>query len=180
MRRARAHGEIVRIEAVLNGTCNFILNRLAEGVAFDAAVAAAQAAGFAEADPSADLSGLDAAAKLAILAFEANGRRLRVEAVTRQTLSAASALLSAPVRQVARLTLGRAEASVSFEGTDGDPLFARLADENNAIRVTTVDGRLFTAGGRGAGRIPTVESVWADLTDVLSEIDIAPQRKGGR
>ena len=105
---------------------------------------------------------------------------MRVEAVTRQTLSAASALLSAPVRQVARLTLSRAEASVRFEGTDGDPLFARLADENNAIRVTTADGCLFTAGGRGAGRIPTVESVWADLTDVLSEIDIAPQRKGGR
>jgi homoserine dehydrogenase len=49
---------------------------------------------------------------------------------------------------------------------DGDPLFADLEDEWNALRVTTGDGRVFTARGRGAGRTPTAESVWADLTDL--------------
>ena len=47
-----------------------------------------------------------------------------------------------------------------------DPPFAELPDEWNALRVTTADGRVFTARGRGAGRRPTAESVWADLTDL--------------
>lgn len=169
VRRARDHGDIVRIEAVLNGTCNFILNRLAGGMAFDAAVAAAQAAGFAEADPSADLSGLDAAAKLAILAHEAAGWRLPVEAVAREVLSGARRSPAGPVRQIARLDLPGRSAAVAFEAAGGDPLFADLADEGNALRVTTADGRVFTARGRGAGRVPTAESVWADLTDLLAD-----------
>jgi len=167
VRRARAHGEVVRIEAVLNGTCNFILNRLTDGMAFDTAVAAAQAAGFAEEDPSADLGGLDAAAKLAILAHEATGWRLPVEAVAREALSRERDGPAGRVRQVARLDLQNRLAQVTFERVDADPLFTHLADEANALRVTTADGRLFTAGGRGAGRTPTAESVWADLEDVL-------------
>jgi homoserine dehydrogenase len=168
VRRARAHGPIVSIEAVLNGTCNFILNRLAEGRGFDAALGAARAAGFAEADPSADLTGLDAAAKLAILAHEAADWRLPVEGVPRETLSADTALPAGRVRQIARLDIGRGEAAVAFEAVDGDPLFADLPDEGAALRATTAGGRTFTARGRGAGRAPTVESVWADLTDLLS------------
>lgn len=168
VRRARAHGPVVSIEAVLNGTCNFILNRLAEGRAFDAALAAARAAGFAEEDPSADLTGLDAAAKLAILAHEAAGRRLPVEAVARQTLAVGTALPVGQVRQIARLDFGRGGAAVAFEGVDGDPLFADLPDESNALRATTAGGRVFTAQGRGAGRAPTAEAVWADLTDLLA------------
>lgn len=167
VRRARDHGPVVRIEAVLNGTCNFILNRLAEGTAFDAALTAARDAGFAEADPTADLSGLDAAAKLAILAHEAADWRLPVEAVGREALSNAVALPAGRIRQVARLEVGARVAGVALEAVDADALFADLADEANAVRVTTADGRVFTARGRGAGRIPTAESVWADLTDLL-------------
>ena len=121
VRRARAHGPIVSIEAVLNGTCNFILNRLAEGQAFDTALAAARAAGFAEADPSADLTDLDAAAKLAILAHEAVGWSILVEAVSRETLSADRALPAGRVRQVARLDLTQRRASVAFEARDIPP-----------------------------------------------------------
>ncbi|MBU2418291.1 MAG: homoserine dehydrogenase, partial [Alphaproteobacteria bacterium] len=72
------------------------------------------------------------------------------------------------VRQIARLDLAARRASVTFEAMDADPLFAELADEGNAVRVTTADGRVFTATGRGAGRTPTAESVWADLTDLLT------------
>ena len=169
VRRARAHGPVVSVEAVLNGTCNFVLNRLAEGRGFDAALKAARAAGFAEEDPSSDLTGLDAAAKLAILAHEAGGRRLSVDAVPRQTLSADTVLPAGRVRQVARLDPGRGETAVAFERVDGDPLFADLADEGNALRARTADGRVFAARGRGAGRAPTVEAVWADLTDLLAD-----------
>ncbi len=166
VRRARDHGAVVRIEAVLNGTCNFILNRLAEDRPFEAALVAARDAGFAEADPSADLTGLDAAAKLAILAHEALGKLPAVDGIRREPLAAGGALPPGRVRQQARLDVLSGEAGVTLCAVDGDPLFANLPDEWNALRVTTEDGRIFTARGRGAGRIPTAESVWADLTEL--------------
>jgi homoserine dehydrogenase len=169
VRRARAHGPVVRIEAVLNGTCNFILNRLAEGQAFDAALDGARVAGFAEEDPSADLEGLDAAAKLAILAHEALDGGVAPEHIARETLHADIALPAGRVRQVARLDVRGDAAGVAFRAVDGDPLLADLPDEWNALRVTTGDGRVFTARGRGAGRTPTAESVWADLSDLAGQ-----------
>lgn len=166
VRRARAHGPVVRIEAVLNGTCNFILNRLADGVAFDDALKAAREAGFAEEDPSADLTGLDAAAKLSILAHEALDGGVSGDRIARQTLAADADLPTGRVRQLARLDVRADEVGVAFRAVDGDPLFADLPDEWNALRVTTGDGRVFTARGRGAGRVPTAESVWADLAEL--------------
>lgn len=168
VRRARDHAPIVRIEAVLNGTCNFILNRLADSVSFDDALTGAREAGFAEEDPSADLGGLDAAAKLAILAHEATDQSLAPDQIRRESLSAATALPPGRVRQLARFEVQGNAASVAFSTVDDDALFADLPDEWNALRVTTADGRVFTARGRGAGRIPTTESVWADLTELTS------------
>jgi homoserine dehydrogenase len=165
VRRARAHGPVVRIEAVLNGTCNFILNRLADGAAFEDALADARAAGFAEEDPSADLTALDAAAKLAILAHEASAD-VSPDRIARQALAADAVLPAGRVRQVARLDVRANRAEVAFQTVDGDPLLADLPDEWNALRVVTGDGRVFTARGRGAGRTPTTESVWADLADL--------------
>jgi homoserine dehydrogenase len=165
VRRARAHGPVVRIEAVLNGTCNFILNRLSEGARFEDALAGARVAGFAEEDPSADLTALDAATKLAILAHEASAG-VSPDRIARQALAADAALPAGRVRQVARLEVGENRAEVAFQTVDGDPLLADLPDEWNALRVTTGDGRVFTARGRGAGRTPTAESVWADLADL--------------
>ena len=166
VRQARGQGRIVKIEAVLNGTCNFILNRLAEGAAFADALSAAQVAGFAEEDPAADLTGLDAAAKLAILIHEAAGRVVPVSAIERQTLSAATVLPRGRVRQLAVFETAAGEPTVVFRALDDDPLFAGLADEANALRITLDDGRCLIARGRGAGRIPTVESVLADLADL--------------
>jgi len=179
VRRARTHAPVVRIEAVLNGTCNFILNRLVEGMEFEAALVEARAAGYAEADPSADLTGLDAAAKLAILAHEADCRRLTIQAVVRATLSPTTILPTGRVRQISRFDLSDDRASVELVSVDGDALFADLIDEGNAIRVSTVDGRVFTAKGRGAGRIPTAESVWTDLVDLLGLVspDLAPRAR---
>ena len=72
------------------------------------------------------------------------------------------------VRQLARLDVRADSAGVAFVAVDGDPLLADLPDEWNALRVTTGDGRVFTARVRGAGRIPTTESVWADLADLVA------------
>jgi len=166
VRRARAHGPVVRIEAVLNGTCNFILNRLAAGDPFEAALAAAREAGFAEADSSADLSGRDAAAKLVILGHEASHPPLTLDDIACEPLGPERERPPGTVRQLARLDVRTGEAAVSLRCVDGDALFADLPDEWNALRVTLADGRVFSARGRGAGRTPTAESVWADLGDL--------------
>ena len=77
------------------------------------------------------------------------------------------ALPDGQVRQLAKLDVRTEEAGVALRAVDGDALFADLPDEWNALRVTTGDGRVFTARGRGAGRTPTAESVWADLLDIV-------------
>lgn len=164
VRAARAHAPIVAIEAVLNGTVNFLLNRLAAGVAFEAAVAEAQALGLAEADPSSDLSGRDAAAKLAILAAEAFGPHgPRPGTVQPLTASFSGAGV---VRQLARAAPDAA--SVRLTKVGHDPLFAGLPGAGNALRVTCADGRIFTCTGQGAGREPTTDSVMGDLLSLLS------------
>ncbi|MDZ4113621.1 MAG: hypothetical protein U1E18_29040 [Brevundimonas sp.] len=165
VRLARALGPIRLIEAVLNGTVNFLLNRLGAGHPFDAALAEAQAAGFAEADPSADLTGRDAAAKLFLLSRAAFGPGARLPDRV-QPLSAAFQPGPAPVRQLA--VADCAGGQITLAPVAGDPLFAELADAGNAIRITLADGRTLSRSGLGAGRAPTAESVWADLTDLLT------------
>jgi len=163
VRAARAHAPIVAIEAVLNGTVNFLLNRLSEGAPFAAAVAEAQALGLAEADPSADLSGRDAAAKLTILAAEAFGPQGPRPGVV-QPLTAAFGADGA-VRQLARAAPDAA--SVRLVEVEHDPLFADLPGETNALRVACADGRTFACIGPGAGREPTTDSVLGDLVALL-------------
>jgi homoserine dehydrogenase len=168
LRKARAAGEVVGFEAVLNGTVNFMLDRLGQGAAFEVALAEARAAGFAEEDPSADLEGHDSAAKVRLLAHEAFGRL--PEALPLDALEAAAPPVAAGVRQVGacRLEEGALVASVRLAPVE-DPLFLGLHGERNALRVFGADGRVWTCRGRGAGRHATCESVLADLRD-LAEV----------
>lgn len=165
MQLAREMGPIRRIEAVLNGTVNFLLNRLATGYPFEAALAEAQAAGLAEADPSADLTGRDAAAKLFLLSRAAFGPGARLPDRV-ETLGPDFRPGQAPVRQLA--VADRTRGEITLAPVAGDPLFADLPDAGNAIRITLADGRVLTRSGLGAGRGPTAENVWADLTDLLA------------
>jgi homoserine dehydrogenase len=168
VRAARRAGEIVAIEAVVNGTVNFMLDRLSRGLAFDEALAAARAAGFAEEDPSSDLEGSDSVAKLRLLAYEAFDEILAAEDVTTETLHAdlaASPAAWRSLRQVTRRTRD-GQARVAFEAVGHLAPFNALAGERNALRVTGADGRVWSCRGRGAGRWPTAESVLADLGDL--------------
>jgi homoserine dehydrogenase len=170
LRRARAQGRIASIEAVLNGTVNFVLGALARGAGFDEALAAARAAGFAEEDPSSDLEGHDAAAKLRILAYEAFGAVLSDEETARAPLregSAGDAQAWAALRQIARCSVedGAVRAEVSLEIAVQD-MFQGLEGEGNALKVVLDGGRVLACRGRGAGRWPTAESVLADLGDI--------------
>ncbi|MEM9495898.1 MAG: homoserine dehydrogenase [Pseudomonadota bacterium] len=172
LRDAARTGEVVRITGILNGTVNFILDAMTRGASFDAAVKNAQDAGFAEADPSADLSGLDAKAKMSILAYEAFGEEPDEAQMAIEGLDGALATKLAndagDWRQVARVERkdGAITATLSFERVDGDMLFSSSVGEENVVRAETATGDVFEARGRGAGRAPTVESVMADLWDI--------------
>ena len=171
---AAARGEIKSIVAVLNGTCNFILDACARGATLANAVADAQRCGFAEADPSEDLSGRDAARKLQILVSHAFGAEVALETVQSVDESVAhaareSAQTGGRLRQIAFAArdAGHISAGIRFESVTGGSPFAALEREWNAITLTLMSGDVLTAYGRGAGSWPTSESVIGDVYDAL-------------
>lgn len=167
LRAARAAGPIMAFEAVLNGTVNFMLERLGDGASFETALGEARAAGFAEEDPSSDLEGLDAAAKVRLLAFEAFGVMPDEADIPRDILSAESPN-AVGARQLCgcRMDNGRLVAEVRLVARAVDPLFAALKGEGNALKVIAADGSAVRCRGRGAGRWATAESLLADLSDL--------------
>lgn len=173
VRRARGEGEARQLSAILNGTVNFILSSLAQGMSFDDAVKAAQDAGFAEPDPTADLSGEDARAKISILTYEAYGKEIDQNAIRVEPLTAERASeflkIGGVWRQmsvVKRAPDGGISARVRFERVDDDPLFSNVEAEGNALRVLNIGGAEFTCQGKGAGRAPTVSSIFAELEKI--------------
>jgi len=165
-------GRVAKIEGVLNGTSNFVLDRLAEGTSLDDAVAEAQALGYAEADPGDDLSGLDAARKLTLLAREAFGETLDAERIPRAGAAAVGAFRPAGDGKVGRLiaslraTEEGCAASVDLVPVDAAHPLARCRGANNAVVITLRSGRTIELRGRGAGRWPTAESMVGDLLEL--------------
>ena len=162
-------GPVTAFEAVLNGTVNFMLERLGAGASFDQALAEARAAGFAEEDPSSDLEGLDAAAKVRLLAFEAFGLMPDEADIPRDVLTP-DAPPPLGARQLCRCRLdnGRVVAEVRLVAGALDPLFAALNGERNALKVIGPDGSAARCRGRGAGRWATAESLLADLAELAA------------
>jgi homoserine dehydrogenase len=171
----RLGGRVVAVEGVMNGTCNYLLSRLAEGWSFDDAVAKAQELGYAEADPSADVDSHDAAAKLSILVRDAFGVALAPERIAKQSLRnvtpdvAQAALARGEVlKQVGRCRLladGSLEAEVRLEALDAAHPLAGAKNEENRFLVTGSDGIVRAIFGKGAGRWPTATAVFADVMD---------------
>lgn len=188
--RLRDEAGVASVAGVMNGTCNFLLGRLAEGDALDDAVAEAQARGFAEADPSADVDGHDAADKLALLARRAFGVVLPVDKIAKESVAAvdpaavrASAAGGKVLKQVGRCALlpdGSVEASVRIEALAADHPLAGAHNEENRFLVRCNDGKVHAVHGKGAGRWPTAASVFADVMDLqrrlASEARDAPLR----
>jgi homoserine dehydrogenase len=184
--RAKAEGPITALTAVLNGTCNYILERCAAGDTLRTALSEVRSAGFAEGDAEEDLSGRDAERKLRILCRHAFGKE--PELVKLQWLDgvvgrrAEAAREGGDIlRQVARATLenGEVRGSVRFEVLTPDSPFATIKREWNALSIETQGGGRQFITGRGAGRWPTTESVMADLFEVRRALTAkgAPSRK---
>lgn len=171
----RLGGSVVAVEGVMNGTCNYLLSRLGEGRSFDEAVARAQALGYAEADPSADVDSHDAAAKLSILVREAFHLPMPPERIAKQSLrsvtpKAAQAALAGgqvlkQVGRCRRLPDGSLQAEVALEALDLSYPLAAARDEENRFLITDADSMVHEVAGKGAGRWPTATAVFADVMD---------------
>jgi homoserine dehydrogenase len=176
LREGLAANRISRVSGILNGTCNYILTVMRErGREFAEVLADAQKLGYAEADPSFDVDGIDAAHKLAILAALAFGRPVAFEAVHVEGIRAISALdigfagefgYRIKLLGIARQTEGGIEARVHpcmvpqaspLAGVDG--VFNAVVAEGDFV------GRVMLEG-RGAGAGPTASAVVADLIDI--------------
>ena len=156
------------LEAVLNGTSVYVLSLMEEGMDLSGAVAAAQAAGMAEADPSADLDGWDAAAKLCILSRTLFGRPLTPAEVRRTSLRelAPGAIAEAKARGRVIRAVGRLDASgASIELVELDPSspLARRGAENAVVYRSRFAGDLALIG-KGAGPRETAAAVLRDLS----------------
>lgn len=179
IRCARQTGSVQSVTAILNGTVNFILSEMRNGQSFENAIEQAQAAGFAEPDPSADLSGEDARAKISILCFEAFGvepdpEMIAIEPLT-QELAEQIAQGGSAWKQLANICQapdGKIAASLKYEPVGDDTLFSETPGESNALRVIVHGGRQFECRGKGAGRRPTVESLLADIGDHRRSVQI--------
>ncbi len=174
LRHGLAGDRIESISGILNGTCNYILTRMEQDdLEFDEALRRAQASGFAEADPSIDISGADAGQKLRILgelAFGPENVRLRVhgiEDVSRGEIEQARARRCV-VRHVAtaRRIAGGIEMRVERRELPEFHALAAIRDETNAVvvRGRAVGEIIFQ--GKGAGSLPTAAAVLSDVIEI--------------
>lgn len=170
LRRGLAGDSIESISGVLNGTTNYVLCRMGEGLELADAVLRAQELGFAEADPSLDLSGEDAAQKLAILAqlaFDAPVRRSVVRGVGGLTCADVRRAREAGrvVRLVAeaRVAPGGIELEVAPRLLPATDFLARTVDEQNAVVIRGRAVGEVSLIGRGAGASPTAAAVLSDV-----------------
>ena len=177
LREGAAANRIERIYGILNGTCNYILSTMeTSGRDFGDVLVEAQALGYAEADPTFDVEGVDAAHKLAILAAIAFGTKIDFPAID---ISGISRVRAADIAQAAALgyrirLLGLADCA------DGEGLFQRVqpclvprdhplaaveGPTNAVVAEGNFAGRLLFQGA-GAGDGPTASAVAADLIDI--------------
>ena len=181
LREGAAANAILRVYGILNGTCNYILSTMEDtGADFAVVLAEAQAKGYAEADPSFDIDGVDAAHKLAILASVAFGTTIDFAPVE---ITGIRRVLAADIAQADALgyyirLIGMAETERDADGTTR--LFQRvhphlvprdhpLAHVDGATNAVVAEGNFsgrLLFQGAGAGDGPTASAVVADLIDI--------------
>jgi homoserine dehydrogenase len=177
LKESLAGDRVERVLGIVNGTTNYILTRMDEsGVAYADALREAQELGYAEADPTADVEGHDAAAKAAILASLAFHTRVRLEDVSVRGISHLTSADIAAARAMSHVIKLLAVAERSDDGGIGVrvspamvPLTHPLASVREAYNAVFVEAR--AAGqlmfyGRGAGGAPTASAVLGDIVSL--------------
>lgn len=162
--------KVVRVEGILNGTTNYILTRMEDGLRFEEALAEAQEKGYAERDPTLDISGMDTACKLVILANEVLGKKVtlrdvKVEGIT--AIKPEDVKMARIAGKVLRL-IGVAEESGVFVKPlaidQSDPLAVKY--NYNAVALTLENSGRHTITGKGAGGRETATAIIRDLISI--------------
>ncbi len=158
---------IIGLRGVLNGTCNYVLDRLAAGSTYAEALAEAQSLGFAEPDPAADVGGLDAEHKLRLCSQAAFGQapaqvsRRGIDRLDETPAGAPGEVLRL-VAEV-RLERGVPVACIAPQWLPPAAFLAGARGEDNRVEIEFDDGSTLRLAGKGAGRGPTTASVLGDL-----------------
>ncbi len=184
LREGLAGNRLERVYGILNGTSNYILTTMREsGRDFAAVLAEAQDLGYAEADPSFDIDGVDASHKLAILASLGFGRPLDLDHVYTEGIRHISRLdidfaeelgYRIKLLGIARLTEHGLEQRVHpCMVARGTPIAAVEGVYNAVVAEGDFVGRVVLEG-RGAGALPTASAVAADLVDIAAGRRVAP------
>lgn len=177
-----AGDRLVEVRGILNGTCNYILSRMqADPVSFADVLAEAQKAGYAEADPTEDVDGADAAAKLAIIAAVGLRRPVRVTDIATRSIRPIEPVdfeyarqLGCTIRQVARASAedsGSVFAAVRPALVPLSSAFGRNEGSKNLVTVRGVFGGETSFSGHGAGGSPTAVAVVSDVLSVRKGTD---------
>ncbi len=165
-----------RLQGILNGTCNYILTRIERaGVTFAEALVEAQKAGFAEADPTDDVDGYDARAKLAILATRGLNAQVHPAQIACTSIRSVSDVdfdyaheLKSTIRQVSRAQInGELLASVGPALVASDSPLASVTGSQNLVISTGEFGGDTVFSGYGAGGNPTAVAVVSDLLHLV-------------
>ena len=180
LKRCLAANRISEVMGIVNGTTNYMLDKMtAEGMDFATVLAEAQAKGYAEADPTADVGGLDAARKIAILASIAFGTRVRLDDVSAEGITKIEPEDIDYGRELGYVIKLLAIAQETEKGVNArvHPAFiptthplAAVRDAFNAIFIhgDAVGDAMFY--GRGAGAMPTASAVCADIMEAARDI----------
>ena len=186
-----AGDRLVEVRGILNGTCAYILSRMqSEPISFADALAEAQQAGYAEADPSEDVDGADAAAKLAIIAAVGLRRPVRVGDIATRSIRpierstsntrASSAAPSGRSRARRPKTTARCSRPSGRRWCRCRSGFGRIEGSQNLVTVRGIFGGETSFSGSGAGGSPTAVAVVSDVLSVAARGDAvaAGQRRG--
>jgi homoserine dehydrogenase len=167
--------ELSAVQGILNGTSNYVLGRMEDGLTLDKAIAEAQDLGYAEADPTADIGGSDVRLKVAILANELLGANLQPSDVETTGIQEISSDDVAEARahgkrwkligEARRDSDGHITATVRPISLAADHPLAGISGATNAVSFTTDLLGAFTVSGPGAGR---VETAYALISDIIA------------
>ncbi|MBV9121143.1 MAG: homoserine dehydrogenase [Chloroflexi bacterium] len=175
-----AANQLSSVKAIINGTTNYILTRMADGeVEFAEALAEAQELGYAEPDPANDVEGTDAVYKIAILSTLAFHTQVRPDQIYREGITRLTARdfryareMGYTIKLLALAAEAGGEVEVRVHPTllDSHALLARVDGVYNAVQVEgdLVGKVMFT--GRGAGPMPTASAVIADVIDIAQDV----------
>lgn len=173
---------VTEIRGILNGTCNFILSRMAKGDDYQDALEEAQRLGFAEADPTADVEGHDTKRKLRILATLGFNATITEDDIPCKGISGLAArdlaLLQRHGRTVKLIGIAKRKdrrftAHVLPVCVPADDPFAKVEGSYNQIRVDADYPHVLNWNGPGAGMYPTAHAVWNDILDTFETTPVA-------